>query len=51
VLRIAVAVVMVAGALTIAMQPSMSGSPLALVVLGIREFRLHFSERRDVSGR
>ena len=24
---------------------------LALVVLGIREFRLHFSERRDVSGR
>jgi len=35
VLRIAVAVVMVAGALTIAMQPSMSGSPLALVVLGV----------------
>ena len=24
---------------------------LALVVLGIREFRLHFSERRDVGGR
>jgi membrane protease YdiL (CAAX protease family) len=35
VLRIAVAVVMVAGALTIAMQPSMSGSPLALAVLGV----------------
>lgn len=34
-LRIAVAVVMVAGALTIAMQPSMSGSPLALAVLGV----------------
>lgn len=39
-LKVAVAVVLVAAAMTLAMQPSMSGSPLALLSLGLPYFVL-----------